>query len=136
MREAPAVEPTTLKPQDRGAEMEARAKHLAEKDALEIATRFVDCMQKDEFPEMGDLHLFGVGCEFKTRATEVLAVWQGTVKNGDVDAQDLSQALIAGNVRAMFEKLAQKLAASRTPNSTYAKQLIQANLAATEWDDL
>ena len=135
VREAPAVEPAP-KRQDSAAEKEARAKHLAEKDALEIATRFVDCLQKDEFPEMGDLHLFGVGCEYRTRATEVLAVWQGTVKNGDLVAEELAQALIAGNVRTMFEKLAHKLAASRTPNSTYAKQLIEANFAATEWDDL
>ena len=36
----------------------------------------------------------------------------------------------------MCEKLAHKLAASKTPIATYAKQLIKANFAATEWDDL
>ena len=135
VREAPAVEPEP-KRQDSDAEKEARAKLLAEKDTLEIAKRFIDCLQKDEFPEMGDLHLFGVGCEYKSRATQVLAVWQGTVKNGDLEAEELAQALIAGNVRTMFEKLAHKLADSMTPNSTYAKQLIAANFAATEWDEL
>ena len=135
LREAPAFEHAP-KRQDSGVEKEARAKHLAEKDAMEIAKRFVDCLQNDEFPELGDLHLFGVGCENKARATEVLAVWQGTVKSGDLKADVLAQALTAGNVRAMFEKLAHKLAASKTPIATYAKQLIKANFAATEWDDL
>ena len=135
VREAPAVELAPKRPEC-VADKEARAKHLAEKDAMEIAKRFVDCLQNDEFPEMGDLHLLGVGCEYQTRATEVLAVWQGTVKNGDLEADELAQALIAGNVRTMFKKLAYKLAASKTPNATYAKQLIEANFAATEWDDL
>ena len=55
---------------------------------MEIAKRFVDCLQIDEFPEMGDLHLLGVGCEYHTRVTEVLAVWQGAVKNGDLEADE------------------------------------------------
>ena len=63
-------------------------------------------------------------------------MWQGAVKNGDLEADELAQALIAGNVRTMFKKLAYKLAASKTPNATYAKQLIEANFAATEWDEL
>ena len=62
---------------------------LAEMDALEVAKRFVDCLHKDEFPEKGDLHLFGVGGEYKTRATEVFAVWQVTLKNGKLDVKQL-----------------------------------------------
>ena len=100
------------------AEKDARTKLLAERDALVIAKRFIDCLHTDIFPEMGDLHLFGVGCEYAQRATEVLAVWQGSLKHGNLEAEVLAQALMTDNVRAMFEDLAYKLANSRTPNSS------------------
>ena len=135
VREAPSIEIPRQRVIDM-AEKDARTKLLAERDALVIAKRFIDCLHADTFPEMGDLHLFGVGCEYAQRATEVLAVWQGSLKHGNLEAEVLAQALMTDNVRAMFEELAYKLANSRTPNSTYAKQLITANFSATEWDTL
>ena len=77
-----------------------------------------------------------MGNLYKTRVTEVLAVWQDTMKNENLEADELASALISGNIRTSLKKLAHKLAASATPNAMYAKQLIEANFAASEWDDL
>eukprot|EP00435_Cladocopium_sp_Y103_P023282 s482_g5.t1 len=115
---------------------EERRRDLERQEALQISKRFHECLFEDTFPEMGDLHLFGVGCDYKARATEVLAVWQGLVKHMDFGADQIAEALIEGNMQERFKEWTHKLAESRTPNSTYAKDLISANFAATEWDEL
>ncbi|CAE8645414.1 unnamed protein product [Polarella glacialis] len=119
-----------------GAKKEARKVEIERQEALTISRRFVECMYEDTFPEMGDLHLFGVGCEYRARATEVLAVWQGLVKNMNFTAEELAEGLLQGNLRERFEELTRKLADTRFPNASYAKDLIAANFAATEWDTL
>eukprot|EP00931_Biecheleriopsis_adriatica_P059689 TRINITY_DN35763_c0_g1_i1.p1 TRINITY_DN35763_c0_g1~~TRINITY_DN35763_c0_g1_i1.p1 ORF type:complete len:351 (-),score=91.45 TRINITY_DN35763_c0_g1_i1:21-1052(-) len=139
VREAPTPEEPAAKRQDVGDEKsrkEARKKDIEQQEALQISKRFVSCLHEDTFPEMGDLHLFGVGCDYKARATEVLAVWQGLVKHLNFEAEEMAEALVQGNMKERFMELTEKLADSRTPNSTYAKALIDANFAATEWDDL
>jgi len=113
-----------------------RKKELERQEALQISKRFVECLHEDTFPEMGDLHLFGVGCDYRARATEVLAVWQGLVKHMNFTAEEMAEALLQGSMKQRFMELTRDLAASRTPNSTYAKNLIDANFAATEWDEL
>lgn len=115
---------------------EERRRELERQEALAISKRFHECMFEDTFPEMGDLHLFGLGGEYKARATDVLAVWQGLVKNMHWDAEKIAAALMAGNMKERFEGWTKELAESRTPNSTYAKNLIEARFAATEWDEL
>merc|ERR1712007_131526 len=109
---------------------------VARQDAFAIARRFLDCMYQDTFPERGDLHLFGLGGDYMARATEVLAVWQGAVKDGIVTEELLANALCKGPVKEYFEEICHKLAASRNPNSTYGKALIEARFAALDWDDL
>merc|ERR1712061_145449 len=80
-----------------------RNQELARQDATVIANRLFDCMQKDEFPERGDLHLFGLGGEYHARAQEVLGVWQGCVKCGDITEPMLADALYNGTVKEFFE---------------------------------
>ncbi|CAJ1350573.1 unnamed protein product [Effrenium voratum] len=133
-REPPSErEPKAKRP---ALDKEERKKELERQEALQIAKRFHECLFEDTFPEMGDLHLFGVGCDYKARATEVLAVWQGLVKHMDFTAEQIAEALIQGNMKERFTEWTQKLAESRTPNSTYATNLIAAHFAATEWDEL
>ena len=115
---------------------EERRRELERQEAMAIAKRFHECMFEDTFPEMGELHLFGLGGEYKARATDVLAVWQGLVKNLHFEASRIAEALIAGNMKERFEGWTRELAESKTPNSTYAKNLIEARFAATEWDEL
>merc|ERR1712107_350021 len=116
---------------------QAREKEIFRQDALAISRRFIDCLHQDEFPHhTSELHLFGLGTDYSARRTEVLAVWQGAAKNGDVTVEDLTDALCNETVKDFFEKQAHKLAASRSPNSTYAKALIEAKFATLEWDDL
>lgn len=130
----PAMEPAT-KRQDTGEKLQ-REKEVAHKEALQIATRFVECLHQDTFPEMDDLHLFGIGGEYRARAQEALAVWQGAAKNGDFTAEQLGEVLGKGEVRKFFEEICHRVANSRLPNTTYAKSLIEANFAALEFDDL
>lgn len=138
---APELEPAA-KRQDTGLskeemhKREERSKEVERQEADQIARRFVDCLHQDEFPEMGDLHLFGVGGEYRHRATEVLGVWQGAVKNQGLTAEAIAEALITGKVKELFEEACHKLASSRAPNATYAKDLIEAKFAAMEWDTL
>lgn len=137
LREAPACEEPASKRQAKSEpEKQARQRHLEQQEALQISRRFVECLYEDTFPEMGDLHLFGVGCAYSQRATEVLAVWQGLVKHQDFTADQVAEALTKGNLRERFMELTHQLADSKTPNSTYAKKLIEAKFAATEWDEL
>jgi len=136
VREAPPPKEPATKRQDTGEEKASRQRHLEKLEAQTIAKRFVDCLHEDTFPEMGDLHLFGVGCEYHARAQDVLAVWQGSVKHMDLSKEELAEALEAGTMPEFFEKTCEKLAASRTPNSTYANELIKNKYAALEWDPL
>eukprot|EP00928_Gymnodinium_smaydae_P066353 TRINITY_DN49376_c0_g1_i1.p2 TRINITY_DN49376_c0_g1~~TRINITY_DN49376_c0_g1_i1.p2 ORF type:complete len:369 (+),score=88.77 TRINITY_DN49376_c0_g1_i1:73-1107(+) len=121
---------------DSGQMKADRAAEVARQDARAIAKRLLDCMYKDEFPERGDLHLFGLGGEYTARATEVMAVWQGCAKGGFLEEDALADALYEGKQRELFEGLCHMLAESRTPNSTYAKALIEARFASLEWDEL
>merc|ERR1712113_550102 len=113
-----------------------REQEVARQDAIAIARRFMECMHQDTFPEMGDLHLFGIGGEYQARSQEVLAVWQGAVKNEDISEGQLADALQQGRMKEFLKETCHALAKSKTPNSTYAKLLIQANFAGVEWDDL
>lgn len=115
---------------------EMRAKEVAQQEARAIAQRFCEFLYQDTFPEMGDLHLFGVGCDYKSRAQEVLAVWQGAVKSGDLTEERLAEALHDGSMKDLFMETCKKLAKSRNPNQTYAMELIKNNFAALEWDTL
>jgi len=134
--EPPPAEEPDSKRQDTGEAKQQRQKELEKQEAMAICTRFVECLHQDTFPEMGDLHLFGVGCDYMSRAQEVLAVWQGAAKHGDLTAEQLAEALQDGSMKEFFEKTCRSLAASRTPNSTYANELIKNNFAALEWDTL
>eukprot|EP00930_Biecheleria_cincta_P002109 TRINITY_DN103154_c0_g1_i1.p1 TRINITY_DN103154_c0_g1~~TRINITY_DN103154_c0_g1_i1.p1 ORF type:complete len:358 (+),score=76.31 TRINITY_DN103154_c0_g1_i1:52-1074(+) len=137
LREAPAcVERGTKRQAMTEPEKQARQRELERQEALQISRRFVECLHEDTFPEMGDLHLFGVGCSYAQRSTEVLAVWQGLVKHQEFTAEEIAEALVKGNLQERFIQLTHQLADSKTPNSTYAKNLIDAKFAATEWDDL
>lgn len=127
------------KKQDTGASDAAkqnRAADIEKKEALQISSRFVECLREDTFPEMDDLHLFGIGGEYRARAQEALAVWQGCSKNGDFTAEELAEALLAGTQKDLFMKLCQKMIDQRLPNATYAKQLVGNNFAALEFDTL
>merc|ERR1712014_13535 len=42
------------------------------KEFLQIASRFMECLHQDTFPEMDDLHLFGIGGEYRPRSPPVL----------------------------------------------------------------
>lgn len=130
----PAAEP---EPQpDGGAAKRRRQEDLEKQEALAISKRFVECLHEDTFPEMGELHLFGVGTEYHSRAQEVLAVWQGAAKHGSLTAEQLADALVQGTMKDFFEQTCRELAQTRTPNSPYAVQLITNNFAAVEWDTL
>jgi len=85
---------------------------------------------------MGDLHLFGVGCDYRSRAQEVLAVWQGAVKADDLTAEAIAEALVNGTIKDLFEETTRKMAESRNANATYAAELIKNKFAALEWDTL
>lgn len=135
VREPAAPDEPMPKRVDAG-EREARAKQVQANEAATIARRFRDCLMQDTFPEPGDLHLFGVGAEYQTRAQEALAVWQGAVKTDMITEEQMAEALIAGTVRPFFEDTARKLAKSKTPNATYAAEIVGNNFAAMEWDDL
>lgn len=82
---------------------EERQRDLERQEALQISKRFHECLFEDTFPEMGDLHLFGLGCDYKARATEVLAVWQGLAKHMDFKAEQIADALIKGNMKERFK---------------------------------
>mmetsp|Transcript_32632 Transcript_32632/g.91654 ORF Transcript_32632/g.91654 Transcript_32632/m.91654 type:complete len:343 (-) Transcript_32632:141-1169(-) len=114
----------------------ARAADIQRQESVAIARRFIECLYEDTFPEMGDLHLFGIGGEYTARAQEVLAVWQGAVKNGDVTEDSLAEALLKDAVKPFFEETCRKLAETRQPNASYAMMLIKANFAALEWEAL
>lgn len=131
----PAVPEPTPKRVD-ASEKEARAKHVQAAEAATIARRFRDCLMQDTFPEFGDLHLFGIGADYQTRNTEALAVWQGAVKTDAITEEQMAEALVAGTVQSLFEDTARKLAKSKTPNATYAADIVKNNFAAMEWDDL
>lgn len=89
---------------------EERRRDLERQEALQISKRFHECLFEDTFPEMGDLYLFGVGCDYKARATEVLAVWQGLVKHLDFGAEQIAEALIEGNMQERFKDRKRDLA--------------------------
>ena len=82
---------------------EERQRDLERQEALQISKRFHECLFEDTFPEMGDLHLFGLGCDYKARATEVLAVWQGLAKHMDFKAEQIADSLIKGNMKERFK---------------------------------
>jgi len=136
LSEPQALEEPAAKKQDTGEEKLRRQKEVERQEALAIARRFVECLFEDTFPEMGDLHLFGVGTSYHARAQEVLAVWQGAAKHMDLKVEDLADALERGSMPQFFEETCKKLADSKTPNSPYAVQLIRNNYAAVEWDTL
>lgn len=135
VREAPQVEQAT-KRQDTGEEKVARKRHVEKMEARVIAKRFVECLNEDTFPEFGDIHLFGVGSDYHARSQDVLAVWQGAVKHMGMGFEVIADALEAGTMKEFFEKTCEELAATRTPNSTYANVLIKNKYAAMEWDTL
>jgi len=134
--EPPPPQEPESKRQDTGSSKLERQKELERQEAMAICDRFVECLHQDTFPEIGELHLFGVGCDYTTRAQEVLAVWQGAAKHCDLTAEDLAEALQKGSMKEFFEKTCRSLADSRTPNSPYANELIKNNFAALEWDTL
>lgn len=135
VREAPRPMEPPPKKQDVGAKL-TRQRELEQQEAMQISKRFVECMHQDTFPEMDDLHLFGVGCQYHSRATEVLAVWQGATKHLDLTEEMLAEALQQGTMKELLEKTCERLAETRTPNASYAKSLMQNNYAAVEWDTL
>jgi len=138
LKESQPLEPAS-KRHDTGAVKQSRlqrGKEVAYKEALQIAERFVECIQQDTFPEIPDLHLFGIGGEYRARAQEALAVWQGSAKNGDVTAEQIAEALMAGTQQQLFQDLCHSMADSRLPNATYAKILVGCNFAALEFDTL
>lgn len=63
---------------------------------------------------MGELHLFGVGTEYHSRAQEVLAVWQGAAKHGSLTAEQLADALVQGTMKDFFEQTCRELAQTRS----------------------
>mmetsp|Transcript_93560 Transcript_93560/g.166451 ORF Transcript_93560/g.166451 Transcript_93560/m.166451 type:complete len:342 (-) Transcript_93560:230-1255(-) len=136
--EAPEPEPPAKRQDVRNEKQrkEARWQDLERQEALQICRRFVQCLNEDQYPEMGDLHLFGIGNDYQQRNMEVLAVWQGLVKHKDFTAENIAEEMVKGCLQRRFEELTEQLAESRTPNSTYAKDLLAANFAATEWDEL
>lgn len=136
VRERPEATPEEENPDVVKRRRDQRKAHLSKMEALQISERFVECLHEDTFPEMGDLHLFGVGCDYKARAQDVLAVWQGAVKHQDLKAQTIADALENGRVKEFLMETCYKLSKSLTPNSTYANALIQNRFAALEWDDL
>lgn len=139
VREPPQLVEPVAKRQDTGdakQKRDNRAKELQQQEALQIAQRFCECLIEDTFPEMGDEHLFGLGCNYRSRAQEVLAVWQGAVKDETLTPQALAQALVDGSMKELFEKTCRNLASSRNPNATYAMELIKNKFAALEWDTL
>lgn len=132
-------EHTVCKPQPNTRTPEAKKARLHELDVQEtraICTRFVDCMHQDTFPEKGEIHLFGVGCDYTARAQDVLAVWQGSVKHQDLTAEELSEHLLNGTMPDFFQEVCKRLADSSTPNSTYARNLIENKFASVEWDSM
>mmetsp|Transcript_130418 Transcript_130418/g.353947 ORF Transcript_130418/g.353947 Transcript_130418/m.353947 type:complete len:349 (-) Transcript_130418:180-1226(-) len=135
VRGPPAQEPEP-KRLDTGESKAAREADLQRQEMQQISRRFIECLYQDTFPEMGDLHLFGLGGEYTLRMTEVLAVWQGAVKCGDVSEEEMVEALLSGKQQEYFEGIARKLAAKREPNSSYAQRLVEAKFAATEWDTI
>lgn len=138
LHEPPEDEPEA-KRQDTGSRKEeqvARQKFLAMQEAKCIATRFCQCCFEDTFPERDDLPLFGIGDRYTARQTEVLAVWQGAIKAGVLVEAQVADALLNGTMRQLFEGTARDLAKSKTPNATYARDLVDANFAAMDWDDL
>lgn len=138
VRGPPAQEPESkrLDTGDSKAIKSAREADLQRQEMQQISRRFIECLYQDTFPEMGDLHLFGLGGDYPARMTEVLAVWQGAVKCGDVSEEDMVAALLSEKQQEYFEGIARKLAAKRLPNSSYAQKLIDAKFAATEWDTI
>jgi hypothetical protein len=139
VRKAPTLpnpKPKRLDTGDAEKRREARTKELEHQESVQIARRFCECLHEDTFPEMGDLHLFGVGCEYKSRAQDALAVWQGAVKTGELTEETIAEALVNGTIKELFYETCRKLAKSRSPNSTYAMDLIKNNFAALEWDAL
>jgi len=139
---AESADEPAAKRQDTGDEKEAaqrrevRHAELQRKESLQICQRFAECLHQDTFPEMDDLHLFGLGGEYHARAQEVLAVWQQAVKSGELTAESMAEALSEGRIRMLFEETTRKLARTRLPNASYAKMLLEANFAALEWDEL
>jgi len=113
-----------------------RTEQIQRTEALVISQRFVECLHQDTFPEMDDLHLFGIGGDYRARAQEVLAVWQGAVKSGNITEKMLANALLDGSIKELFNTTCHNLAKSQTPNATYAQALIKANFASVEWDSL
>jgi len=124
LHEAPEFEQPPAKRQDK-QQKEARWKDLERQEALQICRRFVECLHQDQYPEMGT-----------SAVALVLAVWQGLVKHKDFTAENIAEEMVKGSLQTRFEELTRELAASRTPNSTYASDLAAANFAATEWDAL
>ena len=80
--------------------------------------------------------MFGLGTGYQARATEVFAVWQGSAKEGYISEEALTVALCNKTVKEYFEEQAHRIAGARSPNSIYAKALIEAKVAAIEWEDL
>lgn len=114
----------------------AEAAALREKEARQIVRRFLECLDQDTFPEMGELHLFGLGGEYKARATDALAVWQGAAKSGHVTEDALTEALVQDRVREYFVGVTRTLADSRDKNCLYAKTVLERNFAALEFESL
>jgi len=136
VREVAPQEPASKRQdtgQEKGAKLE-RETHVAKKECLQIAARFIECLHQDTFPEMDDLHLFGIGGEYRARAQEALAVWQAAAKNGDITAEQLGESLEKGEVEKLFMETAHRVADSRLPNATYAKALVDSKFAALEFD--
>mmetsp|Transcript_48618 Transcript_48618/g.157092 ORF Transcript_48618/g.157092 Transcript_48618/m.157092 type:complete len:342 (-) Transcript_48618:96-1121(-) len=136
VRAAEPREDPESKRQDTGESKQARKTELDRQEATVICERFVSCLGEDTFPEWGDVHLFGVGSHYHSRSQDVLGVWQGAVKHLDVKAPELIEALLKSEMKEFFEAIVHRLAEGRTPNSPYARKLIENKFAAVEWDDL
>lgn len=136
----PPVSELSAKTQHTGTsneEKQGRQRELARQEAFAISKRFVECMGEDVFPEIGDLHLFGLGNpDYKLRNSHVLGVWQGAVKHMGVEAVQFADALEKGRMPEFFEETCRKLAEKKGPNQQYAKILIDNKFAAVEWESL
>lgn len=130
------AEPAPEPPEQQQQRRRKRGAELRHAECRQIVRRFIECLHEDTFPEMGDLHLFGIGGDYRPRAQDALAVWQGAVKNGDVTEDSLTDALDRDEVKPYFEETCRKLATARVPNATYAQELIRCKFAALEFDTM
>mmetsp|Transcript_10156 Transcript_10156/g.22877 ORF Transcript_10156/g.22877 Transcript_10156/m.22877 type:complete len:346 (-) Transcript_10156:152-1189(-) len=115
----------------------ARQTELQNKEAMQIAERFASCLHEDVFPELDDQPLFGLGGEYRQRAQDVLAVWQGAVKTGELTEADLGKALAEDRIKELFEATCRRMASEqKNKMATYAKSLVETRFVGIEFESL